>query len=130
MHPSWHCPAVPQLQAARASTLATNPKPPKPLPRSYYLLSRGVKLYYSTLMGLKGDLAEQQVGWPGGRRSTEWAGLGRPPARLASLLPACLPGHLPTAITRTVPVPLPLQQPHIFVSVPLMLDVLHSKVPH
>ena len=31
---------------------------------SYYLLFSGVKLYYSTVFGLKNDLAEQQV-WQG-----------------------------------------------------------------
>lgn len=37
---------------------------PCPLPPcSYFLLFSGVFLYYSTVFGLKTDLAEQQVGW-------------------------------------------------------------------
>lgn len=51
------------MRTARVAEPRRSSKPTRNAPScSYYLLSRGVKLYYSTLKGLKGDLAEQQVG--------------------------------------------------------------------
>lgn len=107
------CPA-PRLRVAAHSLLSggvnqpeptyTNPAQTKPLPRSYYLLSRGVKLFYSTLMGLKGDLAEQQVGGERGIRSrvvSPGRAAGAPGLR-AACLAACRP-PLPTHRTCAMP---------------------------